>query len=156
MLQRTNFSDVPPSDLWRLADHHSIPISYLLSSTLEVLAIADWAWQTRLNTLLVRTASLVLESRALSVDMARWAYAWHDYHRDCDRLIQMWRSKARRAHFARFGLYTDRGQTAADESFDRLLVDGQHFAFDNQEWCPPWPPARLWFQLPWCPRLYAT
>ena len=94
MLQRVDFSDVPPSDPWRLADRHSIPISYLLSSTLEVLAIADWAWQTRLNTLLVRTISLVVESRALSVDMARWAYTWHEYDRDCDRLIQLWRSRA--------------------------------------------------------------
>ena len=71
MLQRVDFSDMPPSDPWRLADRHSIHISYLLSSTLEVLAIADWAWQTRLNALLVRTASLVLESRSLSDDVAR-------------------------------------------------------------------------------------
>ena len=46
-------------------------MAYLLSSTLEVLAIADWAWQTRLNALLVRTASLVLESGSLSDDVAR-------------------------------------------------------------------------------------
>ena len=70
----------------------------------------------------------------------------HAYHRDCERLIQTWR----------LGVYTNTGQTAADESFDRLLVDGQHFAFDSQEWRPPWPTPRRGFQLPWCLRLYAT
>ena len=148
MLQRFN--------LWRLANHPSLPLAYLLSNTLEVLAIADWAWQTRLNTLMVKMFSRVVESRAISVDMVRWAYTWHDYHRDCDRLIQLWRSNARRAHSARFGLYANREQTAADESYDRLLINTQHFAFDSQEWRPPWPPARLWFQVPWCLRLYAT
>ena len=136
MLQRFN--------LWRLTNHHSLPLSYLLSNTLEVLAIADWVWQTRLNALMVKTISLVVESRTLSVDTARWAYTLLQAS-----LIQLWRSKARRAHSARFGLYTNREQTAADDNFDRLLVDGQHFAFDSQEWRPPWPPARLWFQVPW-------
>ena len=176
-------------------------MDYLLYNTLQVLAIADWAWQARLNTLLVRTISLVVESRALSVDVARLVDTWHkrywnaflarlrrqalemEYmeehlsasgqpswhvlqttqfrsyrllhltvqcanHRDCDRLIQLWRSRAQRAHFGRFRLYTYIEQTAADDSFSRMLVDGQHFAFDSQEWRPPWPPARLWFQLP--------
>ena len=72
------------------------------------------------------------------------------HHRDCNRLIQLWRSRAQRAHFGHFRLYTDMEQDAADDSFDRILVDGQHFAFDSQEWRPPWPPARLWFQVPWC------
>ena len=90
MLQRFN--------LWRLTNRwrgHSLTLSYLLSNTLQALAIADWAWQTKLNALMVKTFLLMVQSRALSVGMARWVYTWQYYHKDCDRLVQRWRSKAR-------------------------------------------------------------
>ena len=60
--------DVPPRDPLHLTDHHALALDYLLFNTLDVLAIADWQWQTRFNTLLVRTISLVATARALSVD----------------------------------------------------------------------------------------
>ena len=93
MLQRFNG--------WRLANRHSLPLSYLLSTTLQALAIADWSWQTKLNALVVQTFSFVAQSRALGKGMTRWVYTWHDYHKDCDRLIQRWHSKAR-GHCAHF------------------------------------------------------
>ena len=40
---------------WRLANRESLPLSYLLSNTLQALVIADWAWQTQLNALVVKT-----------------------------------------------------------------------------------------------------
>ena len=135
----------------RLANRHSLALSYLLSNTLRALAIAAWAWQTRLNALMVKTISLVVESRTLDEETAWFAYTLLQAS-----LIRVWRSKAQGTHFAHFGWYTNREQAAADGNFDRLLVDGQRFAFDSQEWRPPWPPARLWFRVPWCLRLYAT
>ena len=92
MLQRFN--------RWRLANRHSLPLSFLLSTTLQTLAIADWSRQTKLNALVVRTFSLGAQSRALSMVTSRWAYTWHDYHKDCDRLIRRWHSKAQ-GHCAR-------------------------------------------------------
>ena len=80
MLQRFN--------RWRLANRQSLPLSYLLSHTLQALTIADWTWQTKLNALVVKTCSLVLQSSVLGRGMARWVYTWEDYHKDCDRLIQ--------------------------------------------------------------------
>ena len=68
--------DVPPRDPLHLTDHHALPMDYLLFNTLEVLAIADWQWQTRFNTLLVRTISLVATARALSVDLHRLVDHW--------------------------------------------------------------------------------
>ena len=201
-------------------------MDFLLFNTLEVLAIADWAWQTRLNTLLMRAISLVVEARALSEDVARLIDAWHKgswkvflarlrrqtmemeymqahvpasgqpnwqilqtpqfrsyrlvhlavlcaHHRDCDRLVQLWLSRVRRIQ-SNFRLYplvaaahrcihrcspsqraryrdlamvimhwlqhqhggawlvADAEQDASDDDFDRLLVDGEHFAFDSQ------------------------
>ena len=52
-------------------------MDYLLLSTLEVFAIADWQWQTRLNNLLVRTVSLVHTSRVASVDLRTLVDHWH-------------------------------------------------------------------------------
>ena len=105
---------------------------------------------------MVKTFSLVLQPRALSVGMARWVYTWQKYHKDCDRLIQRWRSKARGTHCAHFEFSASRKQAAADDSFDRQLMDAQHFVFGSQEWRPPWLPAQLWFQVTWRFRLYAT
>jgi len=143
MLQRFN--------RWRLANRHSLALSYLLSNTLRALAIAAWAWQTRLNALMVKTISLVVESRTLDGETAWFAYTLLQAS-----LIRVWRSKAQGTHLFRFGWYTNREQAAADGSFDILLVDDQRFAFDSQEWRHPWPSARLWFRVPWCLRLYAT
>ena len=83
MLQRFN--------QWRLTNRHSLPLSYLLSNTLEVLAVANWAWRTRLNALVVKTISIVVESRTRSVDMDRWVYTCHEYHKDGNRFVQLWR-----------------------------------------------------------------
>ena len=138
MLQRFN--------MWCLANRHSLPLCYLLSTTLQTLAIADWAHQTKLNALMVTTFSLVAQSRALGMGMARWAYTWHDYHKDCDRLIQRWHSKAR-GHCARLEASANRQQAATDDSVDNQLVSTQR---------PPWLPAQLWFEVTWRLRLYAT
>lgn len=68
MLQRFN--------RWRLANRQSLSVSYLLSNTLHALAIADWARQTKLNALVVKTCSLVVQSKVLGRGMARWVYTW--------------------------------------------------------------------------------
>ena len=41
--------------------------------------------------------------------------------------------------------------------FDKILVDGGHFAFASQQWRPPspWPPARQRFRWAWHVRFYA-
>ena len=59
----------PSGDTWHLTDHDSPHMEYLVLRTWEVTAFADWVWQTRLNTLLVKAISLVVEARALSVDV---------------------------------------------------------------------------------------
>ena len=74
--------DMPPPDPWHLTDHHFLPMDHLLFNALEVqpgnrrLGVASEA-QYLVNTLLVRTISLVVESRALSVDVARLVDTWH-------------------------------------------------------------------------------
>ena len=42
------------------------------------------------------------------------------------------------------------------DSFDEMHELVWHFAFDSQEWRPPWPPVRMWYEVPWCVRVYAT
>ena len=66
----------PSSDTWHLTDHHSLHMEYLVLHTCEVIAFADWAWRTRLNTLLVRAISLVVEARARIVHVPTLLSAW--------------------------------------------------------------------------------
>ena len=51
--------------------------------------------------------------------------------------------------------------SSSDESCDEHAYPLMHtlvrqFACDSMEWRPPWPPARLWYRVPWCVRVYAT
>ena len=50
---------------------------------------------------------------------------------------------------------------SSDESCDEHAYPLMHtlvrqLACDSMEWRPPWPPARLWYRVPWCVRVYAT
>ena len=146
MLQRFN--------RWRLANRHSLPLSYLFSNILQALAIAAWASQTKLNALLVKTCSIVVHSRLLKGSMARRGYTWQDHHKDCRRMIRQWRSKARGCTHLEFS--ASRDQAAADDSSANRLAGAQRFVFGSQEWRPPWLPAQLWFEVTWRLRLYAT
>ena len=49
--------------------------------TCEVIAFDDWVWQTRLDTLLVTAISLVVEARALTVDVPTVLNAWRKGYR---------------------------------------------------------------------------
>ena len=66
----------PSGDTWHLTDHDSLHMEYLVLHTWEVIAFADWAWRTRLNTLLVRAISLVVEARARIVHVPTLLSAW--------------------------------------------------------------------------------
>ena len=122
MLQRFN--------RWRLANHHSVPLCYLLSNTRQALAIAAWAWQTKLNALIVKTCSVVVHSRLLNRSIARWGYTWQDYHKDCRRMIRQWRSKARGCTHLEFSASKD--QAATDDSSANRLAGAQRFVFGSQ------------------------
>ena len=72
--------DVSPRGPTYLTDYHNIPMDDHVFTTMQVHAVADWRWHTLLNTLLVRTISLVHTSRLISVDLSslitRWRKRW--------------------------------------------------------------------------------
>ena len=82
-LNATSLQVVPglSGDTWHLTDHHSLPMEYLILHTCEVIAFADWVWQTRLSTLLVTAISLVVEAGALTVDVRTVFNAWRKGYR---------------------------------------------------------------------------
>ena len=67
----------PSGDTWHLTDHHSLPMEFLVCRTWDAIAVGDWVWQTRLNTLLLKGVSLIVEARALSVDVTSMLATWH-------------------------------------------------------------------------------
>ena len=134
MLQRFN--------RWRLANRHSLPLSYLFSNILQALAIAAWASQTKLNALLVKTRSIVVHSRLLKGSMTRRGYTWQDHRKNGRRMILQWRSKAQSCTHLGSSASTMlqrliNDQASADNISANQLAGAQRFVFGSQQRRPP-------------------
>ena len=151
---------MPSHDPWHLADHRSLPMDFLLSDTLEILAIWDCGRLVQLWRAKVRKVQSDLRLYSLVAVAHRCirgcSPSQRAKYRALDMAIMHW---LQHQHGGAWLVADAEQDTAEDDfdcyKFDRLLVDGEHFAFDSQEWRPPWPPAWLWYQVAWPVRFYA-
>ena len=139
---------------WHPADG-SCSVGFLLSKTLDILAVWDC------DRLVQRWQAKVQKMRSVFRLYPLVAFAHRCIHgcsprqrarcRAFDIAINNW---VQHRHGGAWVIASAERSVAQDD-LDRLLVDGGHFAFDSQEWRPPWPPACQWYRWAWHVRFYA-